>query len=217
MLRPARLLVLFLTLAPANVFAFDHHHHSGHSGHSSSGGCGGSHTTSHATTPTPSTATPPLPTSKRVFVTRATTDGNLGGTAGADAFCQSAADTAGLGGSYQAWLSTGTTNASDRLSGEGPWDTASGELAFDGRPDVAGPPLVDLTDAHGAALAAGAVVWTGSDDDGRAAGSDCSRWTATAATTIGSVGDARADSAHWGGGAGARPCNTQASLVCFAR
>lgn len=221
MLRPATFVVLLVTLAPANVFAFDHHHHSSHGGHSSGGGCGGSHTTASSGTPAPatSTPTPSLPSAprKHVFVTRATTNGNLGGTAGADAFCQGAADRAGLVGTYRAWLSTGTTNAIDRLSGEGPWETPGGDVAFDARPDMAGPPFVDLTDEHGVPLAAKSVAWTGTDDLGHAAGSDCSRWTASAASSAGSVGDGLADSVHWGGGAGARACNAPASLVCFAQ
>jgi len=148
---------------------------------------------------------------------RATTDGNLGGTAGADAFCQRAADAAHLTGTFQAWLSTGSTNAIDRLQGVGPWSTPAGDVAFDGRPDLAGPPLVDLTDELGDALPAKAVAWTGSDGDGPATGTDCSRWTATDTAARGAIGDGLADSGHWGGGAGATPCSMQASLVCFER
>jgi len=43
---------------------------------------------------------------RKVFVTSGAFTGNLGGLDGADARCQSAADKAGLGGSYLAWLST---------------------------------------------------------------------------------------------------------------
>ncbi len=221
MLRPATLVVLLLTLAPANVFAFDHHHHHHSSGgNHSSGGCGGSHSTASSSSQSGAKA-PSVPVTasaeKRVFVTRATTDGNLGGTAGADAFCQRAADAAHLTGTFQAWLSTGSTNAIDRLQGIGPWSTPAGEVAFDGRPDLVGPPLVNLTDERGDALSAKAVAWTGSDGDGRATGTDCSRWTATDTAARGAIGDGLADSGHWGGGAGATPCSMQASLVCFER
>jgi hypothetical protein len=47
---------------------------------------------------------------KKVFVTSQAYDGNLGGLAGADALCQNAADSAGLDGSFLAWLSTTTTS-----------------------------------------------------------------------------------------------------------
>ena len=56
------------------------------------------------------------PTPKRVFVTSSTFDGNLGGLAGADVKCQGAATTAGLPGTFRAWLSDSTTSASARLT-----------------------------------------------------------------------------------------------------
>ena len=40
------------------------------------------------------------------FITNETFDGDLGGIAGADALCQNAADNAGLGGSWEAWIAS---------------------------------------------------------------------------------------------------------------
>jgi Protein of unknown function (DUF1554) len=51
-----------------------------------------------------------------VFVTSQGFNGNLGGLAGADTKCQALADTAGLGGTYKAWLSDSTTDARNRLT-----------------------------------------------------------------------------------------------------
>ena len=63
--------------------------------------------------------------------------GNLGGLAGADAHCQSLADTAGAGDrTWRAYLSTSTVNARDRI-GQGPWHNFRGELIAS-----------DLTDLH---------------------------------------------------------------------
>ena len=50
-----------------------------------------------------------------VFVTSTSSNGDLGGLAGADATCNSLAQTAGLSGTYVAWLSTSTTDARDRI------------------------------------------------------------------------------------------------------
>ena len=53
---------------------------------------------------------------------------NLGGLEGADAYCQELAQAAGAGGrTWRAYLSTGETNARDRI-GAGPWSNAKGEL-----------------------------------------------------------------------------------------
>jgi len=45
---------------------------------------------------------------KLVFVTSVGHNGNFGGIAGADSFCQQRATAAGLQGTYKAWLSAGT-------------------------------------------------------------------------------------------------------------
>lgn len=52
----------------------------------------------------------------RVFVSSTTTNGNIGGLVGADAFCQSAATAASLKGTYKAWLSDSTTSPYYRFS-----------------------------------------------------------------------------------------------------
>jgi hypothetical protein len=49
-----------------------------------------------------------VPTHYRVFVTSGMFTGNLGGLAGADAICMTAASSAKLGGTWMAWLSTST-------------------------------------------------------------------------------------------------------------
>jgi hypothetical protein len=51
----------------------------------------------------------------RVFVTNAGYTGNLGGLAGADQLCTSAAVAAGLGGTWNAWLSDSNNSALNRI------------------------------------------------------------------------------------------------------
>ena len=66
-------------------------------------------------------------TPKKVFVTSAMYNGNLGGLSGADAKCQALANAAGLTGTFKAWLSDSTTSAKDRLT-----HSASGYARVDG-------------------------------------------------------------------------------------
>src|SRR6186713_2891861 len=63
------------------------------------------------------------------FVTSANPKGgNLGGLAGADAYCQSLAQAVGAGGkTWHAYLSTSTVDAKSRI-GNGPWYNFKGEL-----------------------------------------------------------------------------------------
>ena len=49
-------------------------------------------------------------------MTSSSWNGNLGGLSGADQKCQEAADVAGLGGTWVAWLSDSTHNARDRIT-----------------------------------------------------------------------------------------------------
>ncbi len=72
--------------------------------------------TATATAPATPTATSsatatasPTPAGKFVFVTSSGFFGNLGGTAGGNTDCNNAASSAGLPGTYKAWLSTATT------------------------------------------------------------------------------------------------------------
>ncbi len=62
----------------------------------------------------------------RVFVTATTyapqsLGGGATGFAGADGFGANAAAAASLGGKWVAWLSTSSTDAIDRVTGDGPW------------------------------------------------------------------------------------------------
>ena len=121
--------------------------------------------------------------------------GDLGGLAGADAFCEKLASAAGIGGrNWRAYLSTqgaGAANARDRI-GKGPWTNSKGVVIAN-----------DLAQLHGqnnisketALTETGAVVparpdpvnqhdiMTGSGPDGTALPADkdatCSNWTSS--------------------------------------
>ena len=52
----------------------------------------------------------------KVFVTSTAYNGNLGGLSGADSKCQDRANAASLGGTWKAWLSSGSVSATSRLT-----------------------------------------------------------------------------------------------------
>jgi len=113
---------------------------------------------------------------------------NLGGLAGADAYCTTLAGTAGLDGrTWAAYLSSSEENARDRI-GSGPWYNVDGVLVAES--------VEQLHDADANALAkatslseSGEVVsgrgdepnrhdiLTGSAADGTLVGDACSDWT----------------------------------------
>ncbi|GCA51339.1 hypothetical protein KGO5_03788 [Sinorhizobium sp. KGO-5] len=128
-------------------------------------------------------------TSMSFFVTSANPGrgGDLGGLAGADAYCNSLATASGsTGKTWRAYLSTDTENARDRI-GNGPWYNAKGEKIAD---DVASlhsdgnnvtkqtalnekgeviPGRGDSPNRHD--------ILTGSKPDGTAAPETCGNWT----------------------------------------
>jgi len=57
----------------------------------------------------------------RIFITRDTFEGDLGGLAGGDEKCQLAAAAAELGGTWVAYLSVGAVTAPSRMTASGPW------------------------------------------------------------------------------------------------
>lgn len=134
------------------------------------------------------------------FVTSANpgSGGDLGGLEGADAYCGTLAEAAGVTGrTWAAYLSTSDTDARDRI-GEGPWsnadgvEVASGVDALHGDNDISKETALDET---------GAVVNGRGDDPNRhdvltgstpegtvAAGMTCEDWTSNGAETAGMVG-----------------------------
>jgi hypothetical protein len=227
MLRAACLTFLAIVFVPATVQAFDHHDHHIHhtSSHHSGNGCGGSSSESEesspseheTTTPSPSTSTSTPPAGhKLIFVTTTTYAGALGGLAAADAYCNSAASEHGLTGSYRAWLSSGTTDAYDRMTGNGPYDNTAGKTVFASRAAMREAPSANLLDEEGNAPSNIAAVgaWSGSDNAGLHAGADCAGWTDATDLASASTGSARVGDPAWGGGDAPARCSSKAPLLC---
>lgn len=141
---------------------------------------------------------------KLVFVTSQTFSGALGGLAGADAKCQAAASSAGLTGTFKAWLSDGTGSPSTRFSKQGgPYKLLNGipiaaswnELITNGpitninvterggTPPVAKPPT-GLADVCGGEV--NKLVWSSTTRSGTAQTEPpCANWTSTSAGKTG--------------------------------
>lgn len=166
--------------------------------------------------------------SKRVFVTSSTYNGNLGGLSGADAKCQTVASASKLGGTWKAWLSNSTTSAASRLVHVGVeyklingtvvannWDSLiSGTLAHP----------IDI-DETGKSVASNQAVWTDTDYLGMTAlgllgtsgpAIDCKSWTSTSGAQggIGLTGS-QAGKGWWTNKDIPQPCDKMYRLYCF--
>ena len=114
-------------------------------------------------------------TNLRVFVSSTTKTGNLGGVAGADAFCNQLATAASLGGTYRSWLSVSGADAIDHVTGNGPWHLVTGELvAADKATLTSGvlTHLIDKTEKGATPPFAEDRTWTATGANGRYAGPD---------------------------------------------
>ena len=155
---------------------------------------------------------------KVVFVTTNAYSANLDGTAGANAICQTEANSAGLPGIYKAWLSTSNTYGGNAAIKDEPINTFNHSLV----------PYV-LSDQHLTRVAANwskfasldhqhdigkdasgndvpqddpvtiLGAWTGTNADGTATANNCQNWTNTTNVVGGDIGYVNAISEPFGG------------------
>ena len=155
---------------------------------------------------------------KHVLATTTLYDGHLGGLAGADALCASAAAAQGFGSSstWTAWLSTTTVNAIDRISGSGPWVRLDETIVFADRAALQSVPSAPVTP--------GAIVfsWTGTALGGHGTAFNCANWTSNSGTVKGSFGLFATNTGRWGESwtdlvTAQAACNSsgQNGLICF--
>ena len=118
----------------------------------------------------------------RVFVTSEGYSTGFGGPFGADAACTDAAESAGLGGTWTAFISGGGATAISRIA-DGPYVRLDGELIAEDRADLADGSIlapINLTELDGAYSG---FVCTGSSASGTAtggstaSGGNCAGWT----------------------------------------
>lgn len=141
-------------------------------------------TPARTATPKP-TATPtatPEPTPAdvmRVFATSTTHDGSFGGVAGADALCATRAATAGLSGTFKAWLSASDGSpATTFTTAAVPYVLVDGAVVAMDWDDLVDGTLTHAIDEDENGDPVNGDVWTGTDTLGNAAaGATCSDWS----------------------------------------
>lgn len=191
-----------------------------------------------------SDSTPDVPF--KVFTTSASGNGNLGswtdasgktGTAAADAICQAAATSAGLPGTYKAWISDSTTDAYCHIQGydghtisdhcgrttlpvaAGPWVRTDG-TPFGATIDKIINNGVIYTpaayDEKGNLLTTYNWYFTGTNYDGTKNSSQtCSDWTSSGSgLTDNAFFGQTAGTSEWWSGVSSATCNNTARLLC---
>ena len=123
---------------------------------------------------------------KLVFVTSQDFNGKLGGLAGADKKCQRLADSAGLGGVFQAWLSDEDASPTTRFQtlSLGPYFLLNGVMVAANFVDLLDGSLnaaIGITERGGTVTARTSIVYTATGPDGTFVGqppdASCSGWT----------------------------------------
>ncbi len=223
MLRFPALLAAVMTLSPQAISTLEHHFGDHHGdGSSSSSGCSHSSTSSSSSSSSSSStggSTPDtsakLP-SKHVFITHDLFPANLGGSNGADAKCQAAAESAGYSTTFVALVSSGKTGALSRVTSTGPYATMNEETAYLTKNDFLATSFTTLRDENG--YVAATEVWSGSDSNGLASTHDCLSWTSVAGAddaTIGSDDSTNLNAVNgFGAGDVRSSCSLKHALFC---
>ncbi len=140
----------------------------------------------------------------------------VGGLAGADATCNALAASAGLPGSYLAWLSDSAQSPSTRFAQTSEiYTLVDGTVVADGWSDLVDGSLdAPIRRRADGVLDSGTTVWTGTATDGTPTGTNCSNWTNSTISMSGLSGSAQATDALWTVAA-TRVCNATGRLYCF--
>ncbi len=154
-----------------------------------------------------------------VFVTSTVQSGDFGGVQGGDAICQDLADTAGLAGTYRAWLSDSSRSPLSSLAGNLPYLLVDGTEIAVGTEDLFDSSLgADINlDELGALVPTPAQpdnVWTGTNANGTSRGANCSGWTSADPNDDGHAGKTNRSNDDWTS-ADNESCDQQLRLFCF--
>jgi hypothetical protein len=150
---------------------------------------------------------------QRVFCTSGPVFPNFDGVAGGDAICQTTAGSAGLGGTWVAWLSDSTSDVVDRLHGDGAFVLLDGTQVASSRADLLDGTLESSIDVdQNSNLVESQKVWTGTFIEGVASTLHCGDWTSLAEN--GTVGMTSNNQTGWTS-AFTSSCDSPAYLYCF--
>ena len=161
--------------------------------------------------------------SKRVFVSSAMYNGNVGGLTGADEKCQTLADASNLGGTYMAWISTDAGSPSSRFTRSlGPYVLVNGTVVANDWNDLTDGTLaapINTTEKNGPAPTGTAcsnlAVWSSTNANGTSSGNACSNFTADSGS-VGRWGDASStNNGWWSARCGGGSCSPIAPIFCF--
>ncbi|MFV1976837.1 MAG: hypothetical protein ACC651_13890 [Candidatus Scalindua sp.] len=156
---------------------------------------------------------------KYIFATSSIYDGNLGGLSGADSKCALVATAGALSGTFQAWISNDSTNAIDRITGNGPWYLTDGTLLFNNKAGLTLTPMSNINkDENGQFVnTGGGYVWTGTDLGGTSntAIGNCSNWTTNLPGVNGLVGSIVANNIGWTESLSQGCSNVSTHLYCL--
>jgi hypothetical protein len=159
-----------------------------------------------------------------VFVTSTKTSGDIGGLAAADARCQGLARTAGLPGTYKAWLSDTNTSVASRFTrARVPYVLPGGEVLATSWTDLTSGALrhvINQTESGAAVTGMNQGdfrVWTFTSASGASWGSDptsaCANWTSEEIAPTGILGEINS-ATLWTVG-GFQQCPVESRLYCF--
>ncbi len=117
----------------------------------------------------------------RAFVTLAGYTPTFGGALGADTLCQTLATANGLGGTWMAWVSDGSTSPAMRFVIDGgPYKRLDGPLLANDWIDLTdGVLAVGISTTETMVTSSDFAVWTGTEPDGTATllGDNCTDWS----------------------------------------
>ncbi len=160
-------------------------------------------------------------TNKIAFITSGTINTNAGSLAAYDAHCQAHANSAGLPGTYMAWVSTDSQSPSTRFTrSTNPYVLPSGRKIADNWADLTDnsldAPLNETqTGASGGGSSFGNAILGSTRPDGTSiAGFNCNGWTTTNNSLQAQYGDASQTNHNWSVGWGLI-CGQARRIYCF--
>ena len=186
-----------------------------------------SHAILEATTPWGQTLVVPMdlgPPEWNVFVTSGDWTGDLGGFSGADAKCQTAASSAGLSGTYMAWLSDDSLNPDNRFPNRGTpkaFRLTNGSIAANNWSDLTDGNLDTEIDWDENGVIRNSPVWTNTTVSGIAipGALDCNSWTDGTPGESGQGGASYTTNSYWTDATPVAPggatCDNSHPLYCF--